>query len=291
MKWLFRFIRKLFLIAVTLVLICTAIYVYISKVEPRALTVTDHTLASSQLPKAFEGMRIVQFSDVHVGPDYSLRQLRHLINRINAQHPDIIVFTGDLFDNFSQYEGDPQDVFHILAQLKAPLGKFAVYGNHDRGGGASRIYQSGMEMAGFDVLLNESKVITLPNGPSITISGLDDFLLGNPRIKSTLGALDPNQFQLLLVHEPDVADQFTEYPIDVQLSGHSHGGQVQIPGVGALITTSLGTKYLEGSYTISGSYRDLQLYVNTGIGTSRAKLRLGVPPEITVFTLSSEQLR
>jgi predicted MPP superfamily phosphohydrolase len=272
-----------------LIFITLSICIYAIFVEPRRLTITRHRINSDLLPKGFHGVTIVQFGDTHIGPQYSLAQLEHLVTTLNSLKPDVVVFTGDLFDarrkiNFASY--DPTTT---LASIRAQLGKFAVYGNHDFG--YARIVRlSGpfLQGAGFEMLLNESKRITLPSGEYITLAGLDDYVCGKPNPRSAFTKLDADGFNLLLVHEPDVADRFTRYPIALQLSGHSHGGQVSLPILGPLIKTSLGRRYISGLYRVQDKLRaerPYMLYVNRGIGTTRIKVRIGSVPEVSVFTL------
>ncbi|MCR8645988.1 metallophosphoesterase [Paenibacillus sp. N1-5-1-14] len=276
--------RIILLIGSLLILFCGA-FTYARFIEPNMLSITNHVIKSSNLPESFHHKKIVQISDIHLGDHYSTSQLNKLVQQINAQKPDIVVFTGDLIDNYHEYSGNNDAISSALKNINAPLGKFAIYGNHDRGGGASRHYGKIMENGGFTVLVNESQEIRLPSKEKITISGLDDFLLGNPKIKGTLGNLDEKLFNLLIVHEPDVVDRLQGYPIDLQLSGHSHGGQVKLPGDIALVTVPLARKYLEGMYSVPGKGRMIQLYVNRGIGTTREPLRMFSTPEISVFTL------
>ncbi|MDK8183488.1 metallophosphoesterase [Paenibacillus sp. UMB4589-SE434] len=268
-----------------LVMLGISAYIYSSMVEPNMLIVTEHVVESEQLPTSFDGTTIVQFSDTHVGVDYSLDQLQDLVSTINQHRPDIVVFNGDLFDNYNLYGAGANRVFEVLAGIQSTIGKYAVYGNHDRGGGANKMYKEGMENAGFTVLVNEVRQLALPNGQSIAIAGLDDFMLGDPDVTGTLSQIKADQFNLVIVHEPDVADRFTAYPINMQLSGHSHGGQVRFPLLGSFITTPLGEKYVQGMYRIQGHLRESALYVNRGIGTTRAKFRLWCAPELSVFTL------
>ena len=261
---------------------------YSYDMEPKTLTVTRHHITSSTIPHGFDGKTILQFSDVHLGKNYTHDQLRTLVNCINQEQPDIVVFTGDLIDNFNQYGSHRKGAQPILAQIQAPLGKYAVFGNHDRGGGGSRLYKQYMEGAGFTVLVNEARKITADDGESITISGLDDFLLGNPDIPQALQPLQMEDFNLLLVHEPDIADLIMSYPVDLQLSGHSHGGQVQIPWFGTIYTPPLAKKYVEGWYAIDGvteQNKPLRLYVNRGIGTTELPFRFLSAPELTVIQL------
>lgn len=262
---------------------------YATEIEPKVLSVTRIDIENSYVQESFDGKTIIQFSDTHLGPDYTIDQLQSLVDRMNLLKPDMVVFTGDLFDNYAEYGSKNRKLAQkVLAKIEAPLGKYAVYGNHDRGGGGSRVYKEYMEEAGFMVLVNEVHTITSANGERLTITGLDDFLLGIPMIERTLQSLRPQDLNLLLVHEPDVADRFTDYPIDLQLSGHSHGGQVSIPFLKPLITTSLGNKYIEGLYSLEGKIRPLTLYVNRGIGTTRLPIRLFEKPELTVIRLMSQ---
>jgi len=283
------------MVRMILIGLCTNIFLilgtgfYATEIEPKALSVTRIDIENKYVQKSFDGKTIIQFSDTHLGPDYSVDQLQSLVDRMNLLKPDMVVFTGDLFDNYAEYGSKNRKLAQkVLAKIEAPLGKYAVYGNHDRGGGGSRVYKEYMEEAGFMVLVNEVHTITSANGERLTITGLDDFLLGRPMIERTLQSLRPQDFNLLLVHQPDVADRFADYPVDLQLSGHSHGGQVRIPFLKPLVTTSLGNKYIEGLYSLEGQIRPMTLYVNRGIGTTRLPIRLFERPELTVIRLVNQ---
>ncbi|MEI5889981.1 metallophosphoesterase [Bacillus cereus] len=278
--------RKIIItVFISMVMISVGVCYYATEIERKLITVTWNEVKSSNLPKEFNNKKIVQFSDVHLGPEFSLKQLDSLVEKMNELHPDIVVFTGDLIDKFGTYNEEREEAKKILKEIHAPLGKYAVFGNHDRGGGGSLFYKKYMEEAGFSVLVNEVQKIKADNGNYITISGLDDFLLGKPQIDPTLKNLKQQDFNMLLVHEPDVVDKVARYPVDFQMSGHSHGGQVQIPFVGPLITTKLAESYVEGMYELEGKNKPLYLYVNRGIGTTRMPVRFWSVPEISVFVL------
>jgi predicted MPP superfamily phosphohydrolase len=138
-----------------------------------------------------------------------------------------------------------------------------------------------MRESGFELLQNSEKRIRLLDNSEISIFGLDDILLGKPKIAETLQQARQNTYNIVLVHEPDIAPQIATYPINLQLSGHSHGGQVKIPFLGAIVTPSLAKHYIEGFYSI----QDLSLYVNRGLGRTRVPFRFMSKPEITLFTL------
>ncbi|MBE5103976.1 metallophosphoesterase [Bacillus thuringiensis] len=255
-------------------------YYYAKYIEPYTLSFTQHTLKSQLIPTSFHGMKILQFSDLHLGYYFSLQHLSQIVSKINAANPDIVLFTGDLIDNYQTYTDTPF-VASILKNIQAPFGKFAIYGNHDHGGYGTEYYDHIMRESGFELLQNREKRIRLLDNSEISIFGLDDILLGKPRIKETLRHAQQHIYTIVLVHEPDIASQIATYPIDLQLSGHSHGGQVQIPFLGAIITPSLAKQYVEGLYNI----QDLTLYVNRGLGRTRVPFRFMAKPEITLFTL------
>lgn len=271
---------KLFLTATGLT---TGGYFYAGKVEPKLLDTNKYDVSHNTIPNGFEGFKMVQFSDTHLGFQYSLKQLQNLVDKINSITPDTIFFTGDLIDAPDQYK-EINNTIRILKNLKAPFGKYAVYGNHDHGGNGSAIYKHIMEEAGFQLLINEAHEIKLVNGERIFIIGIDDAMLGKPNIESAISSVPEEAYKLLLSHAPDLADIAVRYNIQLQLSGHSHGGQFQIPFVGALVKPPFAEKYDEGFYTIRGD-SPLTLYVNRGMGTTRLPFRFLSKPELTILSL------
>src|SRR4051794_28129618 len=166
------------------------------------------TLNFSKLPRAFAGMRMVQFSDVHLGKFYSKDRLDKLVAEIMELKPDLICFTGDLFDT---HDGEPDDrIIPILAKLNAPFGKFAVLGNHDHALGKSRIAGI-LHDSGFRVLDNEQSIVE-KQGESIRIVGVDDMFMGKPNLKAALQEDESAKpFTLLLSHAPDFADHASHF--------------------------------------------------------------------------------
>lgn len=256
-------------------------YYYAREMEPSMLHIQKELITSPRIPESYNGLKIVQFSDTHIGFHYSLEQMNKLINKINSQNPDIIVFTGDLVDDPNSYKWNKK-LIKQLKSLKAELGKFWIYGNHDHGGYGTDILKQTMDQAGFQLLKNEHATIKIGNDRMI-IAGVDDVILGQPDIEQALEQVNPDLFTILLAHEPDYADTAIHYPIDVQLSGHSHGGQVRFPFVGHLYTPAYAEKYVSGKYPLQNG--ELTLFVNQGIGTTRLPYRFLCRPEIHLFTL------
>ncbi|KAB2337725.1 metallophosphoesterase [Cytobacillus depressus] len=260
-------------------------YYYAGHIEPRLLDINRFSISNHAIPKGFNQFKIVQFSDTHLGFQYEKQQLSALVNKINSLNPDLIFFTGDLMDTPNQYP-DGDQIIPILKKLHAPFGKFAIYGNHDHGGYGSDIYKSIIEHADFTLLQNSNQQMKLMDGSSIYIIGIDDAMLGKPDLKLALHGIPEDSFKILLSHAPDLADEASNYPIQLQLSGHSHGGQIKIPFFGALVKPPFAEKYHEGFYEIG--QLPLTLYVNRGIGTTRLPFRFLSKPELTVFTLVAE---
>jgi uncharacterized protein len=262
-------------------------YLYANRIEPSLLDIQELQIKHPLIPNSFDGIKMIQFSDTHLGFQYNLHQFNQLVNKINSLKPDIILFTGDLMDEPNQYT-EINKLMPILKKLQAPLGKYCIFGNHDHGGYGSDIYRNIMETTDFSVLLNDSAPIKLSDGSIIYLLGIDDAMLGNPNISLTLKNVPKNSFKILLSHAPDLAETASLYPVQWQLSGHSHGGQIKIPFLGALVTPPFGKIYPEGLYSI-GEHNPLSLYVNRGIGTTRLPFRFMSKPELTVFTLKSEK--
>ena len=275
MKLFFKTIGYLILIGVVTI-------IYGTFIEPDLLRVMHYDFPHSKIQA--QPIKVVQFSDTHIGDFFTIEELQKVVDKINEQEADLVLFTGDLMDDASVYQGSIEEIGTVLSNIQSKFGNYAVFGNRDYGGGAERFYEELMESAGFHVLLNNHETITV-NGTTLSLFGADDALIGYYDAKQTMKGIEEGNFNLLLVHEPDLVDDFIDYPVDLVVAGHSHGGQVYIPFVGPLLTTTLAEKYVRGLYDIN---ENLSLYVNTGIGNTRVPFRLFNVPQITVFYLTGE---
>ncbi|MFK4952853.1 metallophosphoesterase [Lactococcus garvieae] len=269
--------RVLLSILSLLILLIIALPFYAWKVEPFLVHVNHVELGKKNERTP---LNVVQISDLQVSEYYETNRLDKVIEKVNAQKPDILLFTGDLFDNYSKYPEQRAPMIEKLKAFKANIGKYAVWGNHDYGGGAVRVYEDVMSAGGFTVLRNQGETLTLSDGRQVFLGGLDDSLLGNPSVSDTLAYRQNYDYAITMTHEPDVADAFIGTDTQLVLAGHSHGGQVWIPFYP--IKNVLAEKYTRGLYQFDAI---TQLYVNTGIGTTSIHARFGVIPEVTQFTI------
>lgn len=269
-----------------LVSVFTGTYIYAYYIEPRMLKNSRKQIHSKYIPKAFNDFKIVQFSDTHIGFQYTVEHLKQLVKKINAEKANIIVFTGDLIDEPQTFT-EKQKLINTLKHLRATDGKYWVYGNHDHGGYGTELIKDIMQQAGFSLLNNEHITIE-KSSERIIIAGIDDVMLGKPDLERTLKDVNDNDYTILLAHEPDIADRVATYPVDLQLSGHSHGGQVRLPYFGHLYTPPYAEKYVRGKYLLND--KQMTLFVSTGIGTTRLPLRFLCQPQFYTFTLNNKNV-
>jgi predicted MPP superfamily phosphohydrolase len=249
---------------------------YAAVVEPNWAEVVRQSLVLSRLPKSLDGITLAQISDLHVGHFAGARELARSVSTVNALQPDITVVTGDMFHD------EPEDAelcAQGLAGLTAPRGVYAIMGNHERRM-PPEIGEQPFRRVGLTVLANEAHQISA-GGSSLWIVGLDDVIMRRSNITRALQNVPADACKILLVHEPDFADRASQFKIDLQLSGHTHGGQIRLPGIGPLLLPVLGRRYPMGLYRVA----DMWVYTNRGLGNNRPPLRLNCRPEITLFTL------
>jgi len=245
-----------------------------------------------RLPSEFDGFTIAQLSDFHYEEHFSVVPIRKGVEIVNGLRPDLIVLTGDYVTvpmteyrraNTVRFAKNSGPCAALLSALRAPHGVYAVLGNHD-GASDPHYVVSALQGHGIPVLVNRS--VPFERGRArIWLTGIDDVLEGVPDLGAALGPVPSDEVSILLAHEPDFADQVAFAPVDLQLAGHSHGGQIWIPGVGAPWLPQLARKYPRGLYEIG----KLMLYTNLGIGTIRMPVRLNCPPEVTLITLRVAQ--
>jgi predicted MPP superfamily phosphohydrolase len=221
-------------------------------------------------------LRVAALGDLHFDPVYDEAYLAHVVQLVNGLQPDYITYTGDFVTSNLERVTNLAD---ILAKATPARAAFAVPGNHE--GWTNRGYIQGVldQRAGIRMLCNQT--LPIPGEDNVFLTGLDTFSAGRPR-PGILDHTPANSRHIVLAHEPDSFNQLTDSRIRLQISGHTHGGQVRLPIIGALILPKWGRDFQQGLFT-SG---DRQLYVNRGIGTLGYHFRINCRPEITLFELS-----
>ncbi len=249
-------------------------------IEPDWIDLQQVQVSIKGLPKELYGLRIGFLTDFHRGRFVSENDISHAVNMLKKQNPDIILFGGDFVDGDSKYI---KSCAKILSSLKAPLGVFAVLGNHDYWTDPKKI-ESTLKNNNIRVLINES-IELLWKGVSFYIVGIDSCFGGRPDIKSAFKDAPNDAMKILLIHEPDFADNIKKYKkwIPLQLSGHSHGGQISLPFIGAPVLPVFGKKYPVGLQYVSGT--DRIVYTSKGVGFT-LPVRFNCRPEVTILALS-----
>jgi len=240
--------------------------------------VTHPRIRLTRLPKAFEGFRIAQLSDIHISPFMTAAEIRRCVAMTNEQKPDLIVMTGDYLSWDTTWQAE---VVEALAGLRAPNGVFGSLGNHESITHTEESITRLFAAQGIHILRQERASIQL-NGETIHLIGVDDSQSDDSWIDHLVM---PDTVNILLTHVPvpDTLDLAVKYGFDLVLAGDSHGGQLSLNFLKHRISYyGLLTPYVSGLYEKSGG----QLYVNRGIGTTLVPIRLGARPEITVFELT-----
>ncbi len=262
---------------------------YARNIEPTWFDITHQQLYLPRLSKAFQGYRLVHITDIHADDTFMVAgRLAGLVETINTLQPDLIAITGDFV---TSYRRDIKATLSHLSNLRAKDGVFGVLGNHDHPAGVEWVRDC--LQAGHVQELN-NKTYTLRRGDQMLhLVGMDDLWPTNhgtpapiwthlPLLNQLTTSLPNEGAAILLVHEPDFADVAAyNKRLDLQISGHSHGGQVRIPFYGPLILPALSHKYPKGLYSI----KNMLLYTNRGLGMLPPQLRFDCRPEIAVMDL------
>lgn len=245
--------------------------------EAYRVEVTHTVVRIPGLPPAFAGLRLALLTDIHRGPFLSEQRVRHFVDLANQQHPDAIVLTGDYVHRSQRYI---YPAWAEFAKLQAPLGVFAVLGNHD-------YWESGemtvAAMANAQITNLTNRSVTLErDGQRLFIAGVDDLWAGQPDLKAALQGIGPNEVGVLLCHNPDYIEQANDPRARLWLSGHTHGGQFCLRKNRPLVHPSgCGLRYLAGLRR----HGQTQIYISRGLGTVTPPLRWNCRAELPVIEL------
>ncbi len=260
-------------------------------IEPNRPRLVRQEILLRRLPPAFDGFTILQLSDFHYDPYFSAVPIAAAVRMANSLKPDLVVLTGDFVSSaivyrsslFRRATAHIEPCADILRELRGPSGVWAALGNHDVYSNPDHI-QATLRSAGIQILRNRAVPIER-DGQRFWLAGVGDVLARDANLEEALQGTSSREAVVLLAHEPDFADYSARYPVDLQLSGHSHGGQVCFPLTGAVYFPRMARKYPRGLRRVG----ELILYTNVGIGTLLIPVRWNCPPEVTLITLRSRQ--
>lgn len=277
---------KVFFILLILGIVLLGIYMYF--LEPHLLTVKEYAVNDSELPSSFNGFKIVQFSDIHFGTTINAPELEKVVDKINYLRPDVIVFTGDLFNSSLRLqENSYKEISDILQKLNCRLKKYAVLGDND--------YQNKdkfleiMQNAGFIVLENQNDLLYYKGNLPIEFIGSSSSLDGHVDMEAAnkLENNDLEYYQIWLHHEPIIFDSLIEsdYRPNLLLTGHTLGGLIKIPFYGNLLKQDGIANYTDNYY----HKKKISMYISNGLGTYRYPVRFLNFPSVSLYRLYSEE--
>ena len=276
----------------TLVIVAVAFGIYVRYAEPARLEVTWNELHLQDLPETLEGLRIVHLSDFHCQPDSAIeRSSRGAVKLAMEQKPDLIVISGDLFETCEMADKCAWQI----EGLKAPLGVWAVPGNHDRAHEDPfacmeapqedvATLRTALDALGINLLANENKNLRV-NGATIAIAGSDEFAFGRDDVARALRGTSEADLVILITHTPDLIDDPASAKADLILCGHTHGGQIRLPWIGAPWAPVWRDRRRSSGLLRAG---EQLCYVNRGVA-SATRARFNCRPEVAVLTLAAGQ--
>jgi hypothetical protein len=256
-------------------------------IEARQFELTRFPIRLAKLPRAFHGLKLAQLSDIHHSPFLGEAEIAQAIRFTNALQPDVVALTGDYISHSPDYIAG---VARLLGELCAPLGVFAILGNHDHWTDGAKM-AAALREAGITTLINEHVTLRREDA-EIKLLGIDDMMVKRDDLAAALAGTSADETRILLSHNPAIIREAARAKIDLVLSGHTHGGQINW----RLLTgrTAQRPKYRRWRQRHSrrllrgyAAVDDTQIYVNRGLGTVVVPLRYGCTPEITLIELQS----
>ena len=272
---------KVFLIIISIFLV---FILYMHFIGTKGLIVREYKVESQSLPESFHGFKIVHFSDLHYLTTINKKEVNKIVNRINTLNPDIVVFTGDLIDSKKEPTGQElNDLIDSLNKIEVTTGMYAIKGNHDY---INDYFEKVFNETNFKILNNSYELIYYKGTTPILLTGIGSILENDCDIDLAFSYSEmDNLYTISLLHEPDIIDNIlNKYSVDLALAGHSHNGQIRLPGIGAIMKVEEGKKYPNEKYTIN----DTKLYISGGLGTSMYEFRFFNRPSINLYRLTTK---
>lgn len=279
--------HKLIKIILIFILFFVVVILYSRFIATKGLVVKEYKITNENFTNNFYGLKIVHLSDLHYLESTNKRDLEKIITEINLLKPDIVFITGDLYSR-ELSEEQQNDLQKNLANINSNIGKYAIKGNHDNDENWSTIISN----TGFIDLNNSYDLIYNNNYSSIFIAGINTEDNINESMKEINNYLNENVetnydnivYKILLLHKPDTILKFDYSQYDLILGGHSHNGQVRLPFIGSIYTPDGAKKYFDEYYKLGNT----EMFISSGIGTSKLNFRLFNKPSINFYRLSDK---
>lgn len=274
---------------IILFLIICLVYMYARYIGTKGFKVKEYNIVNESIPASFDGFSIVQFSDLELGSTFFVDDLEKLVEEINDLDPDVVVFTGDIVSNSHKLSDDEKKkTIEMLSKIDPLIGKYSVRGDDDIYNG---MYEDIIKGAGFKDLSNSYELIYYKGLTPIVLYGLDSLRANLQDYEKTFSYPSSEEdttymatYRILLAHEPDTANFIDQYNISLMLAGHSHNSEINIPFIKTFYGIDGATSYYDEFYKIG----KMDLYISSGLGTSKYKMRLLDRASISVFRLYTD---
>ncbi len=274
------------LLIVLLIFVC--IYLYARYTGTSGLKVKEYNIINESIPQSFDGFSIVQFSDIELLSTFDYDDIDKMVKKINDLKPDVVVFTGDLAKyKYSPSSKEKKKLIESLSSIDSLIGKYSIRGDDDYIGS---LYDEVFPASGFKDITNSYELIYYKGLTPIVLYGLGSINGDTRNIEETFsyesaeGDMYAPSYNILLAHEPDSINDVSSYNISLMLAGHSHNSEINIPYLKTLYHIKGANDYYDEHYKVN----DTELYISSGLGTSKYKVRLFNKPSISIFRLYTD---
>ena len=281
-----KLIKFFFKLVMFILIFTTVFFLYITYIANTKIIVKEQRIISKKIPSNFNGLKVIQFSDIHFGTTVFEKELNNLVKIINSRNPDLVIFTGDLIDkNYKPTSKEQEKIINELKKINASIGKYAVNGDEDK-----EQFNTILNQSDFIILNNEYDLLYKDKNNPILLIGMNSSLTKKIDINNAYKYFEEenhnaNIYTISILHEPDSVDKIiSNYNSDLFLAGHSHNGQIKIPHFGTIVRKNGAKKYYNEYYKLKNS----KLFISSGIGTNDSGIRIFAHPSINLFRLSNE---
>lgn len=273
-----RFIKIMMIIVI--LIICFLLYSRF--IGTKGIITKEYSIINSNIPNSFYGYKIIQIGDIHYKVTTDKSDLNNIVKEINLLKPDIVIFSGDLFDSSMNYEKkDFDDLTNILKSIKVNIDKYYISGEED------------LKFDNLDTIMKDSNFKNLNDKyeliynnsiePILLVGSSSNYYENN--INETISNINSEpKYKILVMHEPDFIDKIDYSKFDLIIAGHSHGGEIILPFIGGIIKDKYASNYYKEYYKLGNT----SIYISSGIGTSKYKFRFSNKPSINLYRLRNK---